>query len=128
MLAAVNPDPSEAELNRTIIEIAASMTKLYGGELHLAHAWELYGEATMRESAFIHTPAAELETLLHDEEVSHRAALDDLLSAQTWPMSLGRSTSSRAPRQKSCQRSSPSIASTSWSWEPSPAQALAGCS
>jgi universal stress protein E len=81
VLAAVNPDPSEAELNRTIVGLAASMTQRYGGELHLAGAWELYGEATMRHSAFVHTPAAELDTLLHDEEASHRAALDDLLTA-----------------------------------------------
>ena len=81
VLAAVNPDPSEAELNRTIIELAASMSKMYGGELHVAHAWELYGEATMRHSAFVHTPVAELTTLLDDEEAGHRAALQDLLNA-----------------------------------------------
>ena len=81
VLAAVNPDPSEAELNRTILELAASMAKLYGGELHVAHVWELYGEEAMRHSAFMHTPASELEALLQDEEASHRAALDELLSA-----------------------------------------------
>lgn len=81
VLAAVNPNPAEAELNGTILELAASMVKEYGGELHLVNAWELYGEATMRQSAFMHTPASELETLLKNEEAGHRAALDDLLSA-----------------------------------------------
>ncbi len=80
VLAAVNPDPTEAELNRTIVELATSMVKLHGGELHLAHAWELYGENTIRHSAFLHTPAAELEDLLRNEEASHRAALDELLT------------------------------------------------
>ena len=81
VLAAVNPDPSEAALNRTILELAASMTRLYGGELHLAHAWELYGEHMLRDSAFMHTPASELQALLNNEEASHRVALDELLSA-----------------------------------------------
>lgn len=80
VLAAVNPDPSEAELNRTIVELAASMVKLHGGELHLVHAWQLYGEETMRHSAFMHTPAAELDSLLRNEEASHRVALDELLA------------------------------------------------
>ncbi|MGB5758840.1 MAG: universal stress protein [Acidimicrobiales bacterium] len=81
VLAAVNPDPSEAELSRTILELAASMTKLYGGELHLVHAWELYGESMMRNSAYINTPASELERLLREEEAGERAALDELISA-----------------------------------------------
>ena len=80
VMAAVNPDPSEEELNRTIVQLAASMVGLHGGELHLVHAWELYGEETMRHSAFMYTPPDELESLLHDEEASHRAALDELLS------------------------------------------------
>ena len=80
VLAAVNPGPSETELNRNIIDLAASMATLYGGELHVVHAWELYGEATMRNSAFLHTPAAELEALLREEEASHRSALDELLA------------------------------------------------
>lgn len=81
VLAAVDPDPTEAELNRTIAELATSMVKLHGGELHLVHAWELYGENTLRHSAFMHTPDEELDSLLRKEEASHRAALDELLSA-----------------------------------------------
>ena len=93
VLAAVDPDPTEAELNRTIAELASSMVKLHGGELHLVHAWELYGEDTLRHSAFMHTPAGELESLLGKEEASHRSALDELLSAagladEPWQLSL----------------------------------------
>lgn len=80
VLAAVNPDPAEAELNRAILEFAASMVSLYGGELHLAHAWELYGEATMRSSWFVHTPPADLAALLDGEQASHREALNALLA------------------------------------------------
>ena len=79
VLAAVNLDPDESELNRNILELAASMVERFGGELHLVHSWELYGEATMRSSAFLHTPPAELGALLDKEESSHAKALADLL-------------------------------------------------
>lgn len=80
VLAAVNPDPDELELNRTILELAASMVELFGGELEVAHAWELYGEATLRSSAFLHTPTEELDALLATEEAAHHARLDELLA------------------------------------------------
>ncbi len=80
VLAAVNPDPEESDLNRNILELAASMVERFGGELHLVHAWELYGEATMRSSAFVHTTPAELNALLGQEEASHAEALADLLT------------------------------------------------
>lgn len=80
VLAAVNPDPSEAELNRTILELAASMVRLHGGELHVVHAWELYGETTMRSSAFMHTAPAEIDALLASERSSHGDALNALLA------------------------------------------------
>ena len=80
VLAAVNLDPDESELNRNILELAASMVERFGGELHLVHSWELYGEATMRSSAFLHTPPVELDSLLDEEESSHAKALADLLA------------------------------------------------
>ena len=80
VLAAVNLDPDESELNRNILELASSMVERFGGELHLVHAWELYGEATMRSSAFLHTPPAEIDALLDEEESSHAKALADLLT------------------------------------------------
>ena len=81
VLAAVNPEPSEAELNRTVLELAASMVNEYGGELHVVHAWKLYGEATIGSSAFMHTSAPEIDTLLKSERASHREALHDVLTA-----------------------------------------------
>lgn len=81
VLAAVNPDPDESELNRDILQLAASMVERFGGELHLVHAWELYGEATLRSSAFLHTTPAEVDALLEREQASHAKALADLLTA-----------------------------------------------
>ncbi len=80
VLAAVNPDPDETELNRTILELAASTVEKFGGELHLVHAWQLYGEATMRSSGFIHTTPDEIEQMLKREEVSQARALDELIT------------------------------------------------
>lgn len=100
VLAAVNPDPTEAELNRSIIELAETMTELYDGELHLVHAWELYGEATMRHSAFVHTPEAEVDALVRKEEEINRAALGELISSagladKPWQIHLHKGTAAQ---------------------------------
>lgn len=80
VLAAVNPDPAEIGLNRMILELATSMVDRHGGELHLVHAWELYGEETMRTSAFMHVPPEELDALLDQERFNHERAVHDLLA------------------------------------------------
>lgn len=79
VMAAVNPDPSERALNQLILELAASLVESHGGELHLAHAWELYGEATMRGTSFMHVTDAELDALLEDERHAHSEAVLGLL-------------------------------------------------
>ena len=45
ILAAVDPDPNQenAELNRLILELAASMSAHHGAELHIVAAWGLRG-------------------------------------------------------------------------------------
>ena len=46
ILAAIDPDPANPErdsLNRKIMELAVSMAKLEGSDLHVGHVWELYG-------------------------------------------------------------------------------------
>ncbi|MGB5757241.1 MAG: universal stress protein [Acidimicrobiales bacterium] len=81
VLAAINPEPDEIDLNREILQLASSMVARFGGELHLVHAWELYGEETMRSSAFIHTSAEEIAELLTAEEAHHAQALTEMLAA-----------------------------------------------
>jgi nucleotide-binding universal stress UspA family protein len=93
VLASVNPDPEEVELNLTILELAASMVKLEGGELHVVHAWELYGEATMRSSGFVDVSPEELEGMLDEDRAKHDRALADLLASpsvadQPWQVHL----------------------------------------
>ena len=80
VLAALNPDPEEEDLNRLIIELAASMVELNGGELHVVHAWELFGESTLRSSAFVHASSAQIEELLRAEHDARQRALEELLS------------------------------------------------
>jgi len=46
VMAAVDPDPTDPQkdsLNRKIMELAVSVAKLDGSELHVVHVWKLYG-------------------------------------------------------------------------------------
>ncbi len=81
ILAAVNPDPAEVDLNRSIIDHAAELRKVIGGELFVVAAWEFYGESALRHSAFLHTPEDEIERILETEHRAHRQILDDLVKA-----------------------------------------------
>jgi nucleotide-binding universal stress UspA family protein len=47
VVAAVNPVPHETDLNLLILELASSMVERSGGVLHVVHAWETIGSATM---------------------------------------------------------------------------------
>lgn len=89
------PDPAELELNRRILDLAVSLFDRFGGELHLAQAWELYGETTMRHSAFISATPAEVDGLLATERAVHAQAVVDLLDAtgvrdKPWRVHLGK--------------------------------------
>jgi len=79
VLAAVDPQPDEQELNRAILEIAESMAAVADSELHVACAWELFGEATLQSSAFVHVDPEEIERRRIDVEAAHRRAVEDLV-------------------------------------------------
>ena len=69
VLALVDPDPTDPVrdgLNDLILELATSMVRRDGGELHVAHAWNLEGEATA---------ATEIVQAVESE---HRAQLEAL--------------------------------------------------
>lgn len=83
VMAAINPDPDERDLNRQILELAGSMVELNGGDLHVAHAWELFGEPTLRSSAFVHTSAEIVDELVDHERDSRRQAIRELLTEPT---------------------------------------------
>ncbi len=80
VLVAVDPEPDEAALNHTLLELGAAMVDADGGELHLLHAWELYGEATMRGSSFAAIPPDRLDALLESERDDRVRALNVLVA------------------------------------------------
>lgn len=88
VLAAVDIDPDESGLNQRILALAATMTELYGGELHVVHAWRVAGEDTLRNSAFIHQSPKETDRLVAAERLRHQRSLDELLAGagagQAW--------------------------------------------
>ncbi len=79
VLAAVNPHPEEADLNRLILELASSMVAEYGGELHVGHAWEVYGDAP-DGTQFDFTEAVGFEQLRNDAKAAHANALREVLT------------------------------------------------
>lgn len=81
VLVAVDLEPDEAKLNHTLLELAASMVELGGGELHLLHAWELYGESTMRSSSFASIPADRIDTLVEAERDDRSQAVRELVAS-----------------------------------------------
>lgn len=95
VMVAVNPEPDEIELNRTLLELGAGMNELHGGELHVATAWELYGEATMRSSAFASAPTETIESYLRAEQEDRLEAVQELIATSgapdaPWQIQLGK--------------------------------------
>jgi universal stress protein E len=81
ILAAVDTDPNDFEneqLNMKIMEIAVSMARLEGGEIHVVHAWHLYGEWMLKFS-FGHS-SSELNAMMDEVKQKHQSSLDKLLS------------------------------------------------
>ncbi len=83
VVAAVNPDPDEVELNNSILEHAAALHSVIGGELHVVHAWEFYAEQALRHSAFIHHSEEEVDDIVAGEHREHLEALGSLVSSSS---------------------------------------------
>ena len=105
VLVAVDPEPDELELNQALLELGVGMVELYGGELHVVHAWSLYGESTLRGSAFISTTPEWIEEHLRSEREGHQRALDELLTC---------STVSNAPWQVHLTKGEPGTVVPNW--------------
>ncbi len=84
ILAAVDPDPEDKtrdSLNVLIMQLAASLAKQDNAELHVAHAWNMFGEALMRGKARI--PESEIRKYVQQEAEEHRKRLAHLLDKHT---------------------------------------------
>jgi len=82
ILAAVDPDPYDDvrnKLNHYIMELAVSISQLEKSELHIVHAWNLYGERALRGPRF-HKAENEIARLLLDAMNFHKDNLDKLLN------------------------------------------------
>lgn len=81
ILALVDPDPTDPvrdSLSELVLELATSIARREGGELHVAHAWQLPGESTLRSSAFVSLPTREVDMAVQATCEEHRAQLDEL--------------------------------------------------
>lgn len=82
VLAAIDPEPDDLGLNESILDIAASIAGPENGELHVANAWELFGEATMQSSAFLEIDPETLDEQRREVRVAHEAAVAELVAAR----------------------------------------------
>jgi len=83
ILALVDPDPDDPirdGLNDLIMELATSLARREGAELHIGHAWNLAGEATLRSSSYVGLPGDVLDVMLRDTEELQRDNLEALTS------------------------------------------------
>jgi universal stress protein E len=81
VLALVDPNPTDPVrhgLNDLIVELASSLARREEGELHIAHAWTLAGEATLRSSPYVGLPGPIVDVMVRDTEAIRREQLDVL--------------------------------------------------
>ncbi len=81
ILALVDPDPddpSRDELNGLVLELSAGLARREGADLHVAHAWHLPAESTLRSSAFVALPGREVDLMVIATQQRHQEQLDDL--------------------------------------------------
>ena len=83
VLALVDPDPYDAVrhgLNDLVLDLATSLAHREGVELHIAHAWALAGESTLRSSPYVQLPGSVVDVMVSDVEAARRQQLDALAS------------------------------------------------
>jgi universal stress protein E len=81
ILALVDPDPSDAvrdSLNDAVLELATKIIGWEDGELHVAHAWQFYGESTMRSPLFSGIPSAEVDAMVEETREESTKELEKL--------------------------------------------------
>ena len=81
VLALVDPDPDDPVrhgLNDLVLDLATSLARREGADLHIAHAWMLAGEATLRSSPYVQLPGAVIDVMVTDAEAMRHRQLDAL--------------------------------------------------
>lgn len=80
VMAAVDPDPSDKEknvLNKKIMELATSMSRLEGSEFHIVHAWSLSNEQMLRGRGGLSKNV--VDRLARETRKMHKGWLNELL-------------------------------------------------
>ena len=80
VLAAVDPAPYDKKknaLNTRIMELATSMAHLEGSEVHVVHAWTLYGELTLTGSGEV--SKSKVDSLAREIRKLHKSQLAKLV-------------------------------------------------
>ena len=83
ILAAVDPDAAAGEaqaLNTTIMELATSLSILEECPLHVAHAWNVPYEDTLRHSPFLRVSHANADKHIAEIETRHQQGLSNLVA------------------------------------------------
>ena len=92
ILAAVDQDPEEPAkdvLNRQILEMATSLARAEHGEMHIAHAWDVFDEGLLRSHSWDFSEA-DFDAMVEEEATLRRRWLVDLM--KSYGMSEDRST------------------------------------
>ena len=82
VLAAVDPDPEDEQgnkLNTLIMNLATSLSKMDGSELHVVNVWNLKEEDTLRHSGFIRIGESEIKLLVEAKRKQSERNLSSLL-------------------------------------------------
>jgi nucleotide-binding universal stress UspA family protein len=81
VLAAVEPsrtEPGELSLNRKLLELANSLAARDDGELHIVHAWRLFGESMLRGGG--RTPRFDFDDALRTLRQDRERQLQELIN------------------------------------------------
>ena len=82
IVAAVDPDPSQpanAELNKLILELAITLARQEGSELHVVHSWRLPAEGMLRSQRTLMS-VNDIDELEQNIKDTHTEWLDKLIS------------------------------------------------
>lgn len=79
VLAAINPN-GQRDLDLSILRQARLLATEGGGDLHVVHSWEVYGEAALIKSEHVKVEMRELAEYATVVEGTHKQKLDELVA------------------------------------------------
>lgn len=84
VLAAIDLNQENNEegkaLNTLIMDLATSLAHWQNSDLHILSCWSLYGERTLRDSAFIKVSEEKIAEILIEEKKYNKTYLDNLIA------------------------------------------------